>query len=289
MTKFLYKIIGFLMLPILYFGLNMGMNSYFYRNQDLHLTNKNILIAGDSHPQQAINPEYFLSAKNIAQPAEPYVLSFWKLKKIFNSYVPDTLILGFAPHNISEFNDLKFSDKIWANEMFRRIYPIEEFSSITNDILIDYKGFYKVLWKETAFYPKRDHINYIGNYYNLNSSNVSDWETAVKRHYYKNDKQLNVSALAINYLDSIADLCKSKKTKLILASNPLHKEYLKHIPQTILTKYDLLAEKYNKIHIVFDKTKQQYPDSLYLNSDHLNSKGAKRFTNELIEYLQSQL
>ena len=51
-------------------------------------------------------------------------------------------------------------------------------------------------------------------------------------------------------------------------------------------KYDGLIEKYNDSHIIFDKTRESYPDSLLMDSDHLNQMGAKRFTTELIEYVK---
>jgi hypothetical protein len=286
MQKFLSKVIIFMMFPILYFGANMMINYLFYTNQPIPVIKTNILIAGDSHPQKSLNPEYFNNAQNISQPAEPYVLTYWKLKNIFHSYIPDTLIIGFAPHNISEFNDLKFSNENWSSEMFKRSYPIEQFDKISNKIPIDFTTFYKTLWKQTAFYPKKNHINYIGSYSNSKKNDISDSLTSVQRHYYLNGIELGVSELAVNYLDSIVELCDSRKIELIIVSNPVHKQYLKKIPVKIMEKYIELTKKYNVNYTVFDKTTDRYPDSLFLNSDHLNEKGAKKFTEELIEYLK---
>lgn len=286
MKQFLSKVIVFMIFPVLYFGGNMMINYLIYSNQTVKLKNASILIIGDSHPQKSINPKYFKDAQNISQPAEPYVLTYWKLKKIFYSYIPDTLIIGFAPQNISEFNDLKFSNERWSSEMFRRSYPIEEFNDISSSIDIDNNGFRKTLWKQTGFYPRKNHINYIGNYSNSSKSNVRDWETGIKRHYYQNDIQLGVSQLAVNYLDSIVNLANSKKIELIMVSNPVHESYLENIPISIMQEYDNLTKKYNPSNVVFDKTRDYYPDSLYLNSDHLNEMGAKRFSVELIEYIK---
>ncbi|TXB61412.1 hypothetical protein [Phaeodactylibacter luteus] len=286
MKRFLVKVIVFSLFPLLYFGGNMIINYFIYNNQSVKLNNTSILIVGDSHPQKSINPKYFKDAQNISQTAEPYVLTYWKLKKIFNSYIPDTLIIGFAPHNISQFNDLKFSNDRWSSEMFRRSYPIEEFNDISSSIDIDNNGFRKILWKQTGFYPRKNHINYIGNYSNSSKSNISDWETAIKRHYYQNDIQLGVSQLAVNYLDSIVNLANSKKIELIMASPPVHEHYLGNIPISIMQEYVNLTKKYNASNVVFDKTRDYYPDSLYLNSDHLNEMGAKRFSVELIEYIK---
>ena len=264
----------------------MTVNYLIYSNKYITIKKSNILIAGDSHPQKSLNPKYFNDAQNISQPAEPYVLTYWKLKNIFSSAAPDSLIIGFAPHNISQFNDLKFSNPIWSNAMFKRSYPIQEFDKISNKISIDYKAFYKTLWKQTAFYPKKNHVNYVGSYSNNNKSNIRDFRSAIKRHYYYKGKELNVSEFAVNYLDSIVELCNKKKIELIMVSNPVHKQYLKKIPFAIMERYVDLTKKYNVNYIVFDKTTQNYPDSLYLNSDHLNEKGAEKFAEELIEYLK---
>jgi len=288
MQRFLQKVTLFLMFPIMFFMLNMMTNYFFYKNQTIPIKKTKTLIVGDSHTQRSLNPKYLHDALNISQTAEPYILTFWKLKKIFSIHTPDTLIIGFAPHNISQFNDFKFSNKKWSNEMFRRIYPIHEFSKISGTINIDYTNLYKSIWRETAFYPKKNHINYIGQYSNNNNSNIGDWETTINRHYYYDNTRLGVSEIAVNYLDSIVELADLKKVDIVIVSNPVHKKYLKKIPNSIMQKYIGLTKMYSANHIVFDRTTDNYPDSHYLNSDHLNEMGAKRFTEELIKFLKQK-
>lgn len=265
----------------------MGVNYSIYTGPSKAIPKSNILIAGDSHPQRSLNPKYFHDAQNISQSAEPYVLTYWKLKKIVQSISPDTLIIGLAPHNISQFNDLKFSEQLWASEMFSRSYPIEEFSDISDKIDVDFPTYYKVLWKQTAFYPKRNHNPFVGRYENVEGSYITDIDDAVKRHYYLNGEALGVSDLAIEYLDSIVSLAKAKDITLIMVSNPVHEQYLNKIPDPIMQKFDALIERYSDQHLVFDKTRSPYPDTLYLNADHLNESGAKRFTLEFIDYLKA--
>lgn len=290
MRNFIVKSIIFMVFPVLFFGINMLLNNYFYNNQTFFIKDTKILIAGDSHSQKSLNPKFFNNAKNIAQPAEPYIITYWKLKYIFSqsSNIIDTLILGFAPHNISQFNDLKFSKDNWSSEMFKRSYPIEELNKIPNNISIDYSSFYKVLWKQTGFYPKRNHTNFIGSYKNKKTSDISDWNTAIQRHYFFEGKELGVSDVSINYLDSIVDLCDSKKMELVLVSHPVYEKYLKSIPSVIINKYSTLEREYDKKHIVYNQTDKEYPDSLYLNSDHLNEYGAERFSKELVDFLKKQ-
>jgi hypothetical protein len=286
MKRFITRTILFLAFPLLYFGGNMIINYFIYTSQSENIDNTRILILGDSHPKTSLNPDFFENAQNISQTAEPYVLTYWKLKNIFKSYQPDTLILGFAPHNISQFNDYKFSNKKWSAEMFKRSYPIENFKNIENIITINYFDFYNTLWKQTAFYPKKTHVNYLGRYSNKKSNNLSDWQSAVKRHYYWNNKVLGVSEVSVSYLDSIIKISQQREIVVVLTSNPVYDKYLDKIPPTIMKKYNSLKDKYENQTIIFDKTQDMaYSDSLLLNADHLNEAGAKKFTLELISYL----
>ncbi|WP_407557770.1 hypothetical protein [Winogradskyella sp. 4-2091] len=284
MKKFIKSLIIFLAIPSIYFGANMLINRFIYVNEELPMTYKNVLIAGDSHPQLSINENYFSNAQNISQTAEPYVLTFWKLKKILNTIKTDTLILGFAPHNISQFNDFKFTRQPWVNEMMKRAYPIIEFDTP----LVDYSIYRQVLWKQTAFYPKQNHIIYLSKFSNESTStNFSKWKKTVKTHYFDGRKELQVSEISKNYLDSIVDLCQVKNISLVLTSHPLHKKYINEIPIDIMEEYLRLNIKYSKSHIVFDRTTDHYPDSLFFNIDHLNGVGAKKFTKELISHLNT--
>ncbi len=288
MKRFILKSVGVISIPILYLGINMIVNYFYYHNQEIPLKKASILIAGDSHPEKSLNPRFFSNAQNISQPAEPYVLTYWKLKTIFKSQVPDTLILGFAPHNISQFNDLKFSHNRWSAEMFQRSYTIGEFDRIDSLIPVDYDTYNQVLWKSTGLYPKKNHFkNFIGKYSNNNTSDVTDWEVVIDRHYFDEGKQLGVSTLSTRYLDSIIELCHAKKVDVILVSNPVHKNYLKNIPSSIMLEYNNLMTQYSKDNLIFNETTTHYADSLYYNADHLNETGAKVFSRSLIEKLKA--
>ncbi len=288
MRKFFIRFIVFLFFPSFYFGINMIINHYLFTHQEVKMEKKQVMIAGDSHAMKGLDPQYFASAANIAQTAEPYVLTYWKLKKIFKTVVPDTLILSCSPHNISDFNDTKFSNDNWSAEMFRRCYPIQELDIVSKYVEVDYKTYYKVLWKQTAFYPKKNHIIYIGHYTNTTKSTFADCDSTVRRHFYQEGTVAGVSTLAIQYLDSIIQLCTAKKIEVILTGTPLHPQYLSRIPSGILNAYHELMTSYSQQHFVYDRTITTYPDSLYLNCDHLNTYGATRFTQEFLQALQAR-
>lgn len=283
MKHFILKASFFFAILLYYVAINSAINYYFiHTNFSIPMQGKGTLIAGGSGPQKSLNPRYFDDAQNIAQPAEPYVLTFWKLKKIVKIHSPDTLILGFGPYNISEFNDFKFSTNEWSGEMFKRSYLIEEFNNIDDKIPVDYSIFYKTVLKQVAFYPQANHVKFIGGYSNSVGSNVTTWKDAINRHYFRDKKELGFSDVAISYLDSIKNLCRSKQIRLILVSSPVHKNYFESIPESIWNKYTALRRNHEKEYLVIDRTREIYPDSLFLDATHLNKYGATRFTTDVV-------
>lgn len=281
MIKFIKKISCFLLIPIVYFGFNMWINYYTYRNDKVVLNNKRVLILGDSHTKNGVNPSFFSSAQNVSKEGEPYVISYWKLKKIFEHNNIDTLILGLSPNNISGINDLKFSKKFWSPEMFKRSYTIEEFQKIDSKIEVDYTTFYKTLWKQTGFYPKKNHTHFIGKYVNNENKDTTDFNKVIDRHYFYGGKPAGISKVSVQYLDSILNFCEQRNVDVVLVATPVIKEYYEKIPKQTLDVYNKLLDKYSYNHKVFNELNANYPDSLMKNADHLNIYGAEKFSKEL--------
>ncbi|MCG2419778.1 hypothetical protein K8089_12160 [Aequorivita sp. F47161] len=281
MKKFILKVSIFLIILIAFFSINFFINQLIIRNTSVNIDNKKIFV-GDSHIQNAINPEFLPGSINIAQPAEPYILTYWKLKNVLESNQGVKVILGFAPHNIAKFNDYKLSDSKWASEMFSRSYSIQEFNTIKNEIDIDYKEYYKTLFKIFCFYPHFNHTSYIGNFSNSTNNKIDDFEETINRHFYYKSNRTDISELSIKYLDSIVLLISNSQNKLILLNTPVHSNYANRVPKKIYNKYNILIENYKSNNItIIDKFATDYNDSLFLNVDHLNIYGAKMFSIEL--------
>ena len=248
MRAFLLQLIVFLS-PFLFFIFCGFLNFYTYKKQVPELENPNILIIGDSQILNSINPNLLMNAQNISQTAEPYFLSYWKIKKILKSYKPDTIIIGFSPHNISAYNDYKLTTPLWASEMFKRCYPIHNLSAIDSMIEVNYTSYYRTLIKQIAFFPKNNHIHYIGKFEKKinKKNNLNTWESPVNRHFYRKNIEVGISQLSINYLDSMISICKLNNITPILLRSPVHKFYQENIPDKILQSYENTKIKYQKI------------------------------------------
>jgi hypothetical protein len=263
------------------------VNRYIYLNEKVGLEKSNVLIIGDSHPNCSLNPDLFNDAQNISQGGETYVLTYWKLRKILKEIELDTIIIGFSVHNFSRFNDLKFSNKKWTGNLFKRGYTFESFSELDGRVEVNYSQLYRTIWKETGFYPKKNQVNFIGKPSKRNTSNLGDWEKVIHHHYYDDDKVLGVSEVAEAYLDSIIRVCEENKMIPILINSPVHESYYNKIPEANLAMFDKMKTKYEAKGInIIDKAQERFPDSFYLNSDHLNASGANVFTEEILKELK---
>jgi len=288
MKRFGKTILRYFLFLIIAFGTIALTNFLIIFISKAPLPQTNVLIAGDSHTQCSLNPKLFKSAVNISQSAEPYVITFWKLKYILDNNKPDVLLLGFGHHNISAFNDIKFKNKIWSSELFRRTYTIQKFRNL-KQIEIDYFGYYKILFKNIFLLPHRKHFNFIGHYSNSTDSNLADLKSAIERHYYNKKNELPVSEISIAYLDSIVQICNKNKINLVLINSPVHKVYYDNIPDIIKDRYNSEKKRLINMEIpVFDYSNMFYEDSLYLNADHINEKGAAKFTLTIIDLIEKK-
>lgn len=286
MNSFLKKLFIFSCTLLGYIGVNYLINKYIISSQSPYPSEVNILISGDSHLQKSLNPSEFNSAISNAQTAEPYISTFWKLKHLLKQTKVDTLILGFSHHNISAFNDLKFIDKKWSKEMYKRIFLIQDFQSLKPS-LYNKKEFYKTYFKNMCSYPNLNPFNFTGGFENFDKSVIEDFQKAINRHYFIDGKDAGVSDLSISYLDSIVNLSAALDIKLILIGSPVHKNYLNRIPPYITNRYNKEKERLEALDVtIYDFSNLNYPDKYYLNSDHLNTNGSIKFSSDLKKIIQ---
>lgn len=291
MQKFLKRLIFFISLPLVYVSFNLILNTFFIDGQKLELNKNKIFIFGDSHTDDAINPEYLKNSSNFSNSAEPYFFTYHKAKKFIEIYKPDIIIVGFSHHNVSKFGDHAFSNKIspvWSYEMFKRSFDLINLNQIPKAFEVNLFSYYKALIMEKGIYPKKNKIKRVGYGFNNNfKSDVSDPNKVIKRHFYDQKKEYGFSQVSIKYLDSIISLCNTNKIELVLVNTPVHKAYSKKIPNIINEKYNKLKEKFIQNNVkYFEDTVNIYPDTLFRNPDHLNLYGSEKFSKELSRFLK---
>jgi hypothetical protein len=289
MRKFLKNIILFSLLILAYLGINFLINLYFVKTHNDKLSHTTIVL-GDSHAQKLFYSKLISKkTRNLAQSAEPYIITYYKLKKLLERNSIDTLIIAFSHHNISGFNDFKFKDKMWSNEMMERSYPLTGHLIYTDEYPIDWIGYIGTIIEEMCYYPRQKHGRYMGKYNNWNTQKMKkDAKDATQRHYHYKGKNAGISELSIGYLKKMIQLSNEKNIILVLMTPPVHKTYFDLIPQNFIEEFNTLKNEFETQGIpVFDDSQHHYPDSLFLNSDHLNKKGSKIYSLRVKKQLQS--
>ena len=252
-------------------------------SDNISIDQKDILIVGDSGLGAALEPKQMRSAQNICQNSEPYYLTYLKLKFLFDKNInPDTVIIGFGHHNISNYNEYKLKDKLWADKMFNANYLLSKDILNIQKIEIDYLQLFLVYSRNMCLIPKLSHYkSFIGEFQGRKGHNaINNFKNRIDRVFYYKD--YGVSELCISYLDSIVDISLKNKITPILVSTPVPNAYYELVPSIIKERYDLIKAIYLEEGIqVIDLTRSQYSPDYFYNEDHLNVRGARVFTTEV--------
>ncbi len=284
MKQFIIKSIVFIGVISLYFSINYGINRLLISSNPPKI-NATTLIMGDSQIMTSLDPNKFNNAINIAQNAEPYLISYLKLRELLKYNHFDTVIIGFSFQNLSELNNVKLSERFWSDELFDRAYSIAQFSDYS-EYQINYMSLAKSWVKNLLILPKKKHDLYIGRFVpqrgNIDKSSKK-LDLLIKRHFNLEGKETRVASTSIQYLDSIIKISKHNKIKLILVNTPVHNSYLTHIPSKFVTEFRKFEQKLRMNGLmIIDLSKYSLPDNSFRDFNHVNEDGATVVTSEVI-------
>ena len=291
MHQFFKKISFFISAYFIFLFFVYVFNLIMLKSSDMPFSDVDILILGDSHNGCAINPSHFKSAYNLSLNDESYVPTYYKLKKLIDVCIVDTILLSLSPHNISSFYEAKYLEKNQSKIFFSKYYPLFNFNSLKN-LNIDIFQFCINYFKWMVLKPRINHLDpMIGSFaFRKSKQNVSYNDNVNQRinmHFYDDDILHDVSETMIAYLDSIVNICEKNSIKLYLISTPLHSEYYQAIPDSFKSEFQSQIIRLNDIgQSVFDYTLMYNEDSLFLDGDHLNINGANYFTNVIKKRLK---
>ena len=256
------------------------------------------VIIGDSHTAAAGWPKYISKSINTSQKAEPLSISYFKARHIIehNKKVKN-LIIGLSYHNLSQFNDLKYKDPIWSQEMISRVYPLISLSEmIAQDI--NWKNFIYI-YSKSFLTPNSDYYNliidkehgkfpFIGGFGGFNNksnkkmrTNKKWLDSRIKRHYYYNDISA-VSDLSTLYIGKLAKLAKDENVNIYFVHTPVHRKYLNDVPKEFKLAYKEIEKTYKTKNVKFlNWSNMITQNKFYKDFDHVNREGAKKVSKRL--------
>lgn len=261
-----------------------------------------ILALGPSQMNSAMNPAYFdRPAICLASTSQHHNLDFEILKQT-RDRLPELkyviLELSFShlalPHNSKDF---------WKNSIYLKYYNVNAFKRRTyfKDKLVFLSNPDIYSRKLVEHYIERKespHFNRFGfdeNTYDGLFKSLKYEEDVIAQKPFRINSKINETLFNQNleFLYKMLDYVKSEGLKVIVCSMPLYKTYVKERDSKLVRRRDSVLNeiqlKYPNVRI-FNKESDtiNFTVSDYINHNHLNPRGAEKFTKELNSFINEQ-
>ncbi len=266
-------------------------NGNYYRlKPDTHT-----IVLGHSQPECGINDALIPKLENFSQGGESYFYTYQKAKKLLevNTQVK-TVIISYANNQIQK----RMDDWVWDDSHLYTNYPKYNFMMDDADYgLLLKHNFTEVLKAETKAFKSftsfmaKNGKSFLtdrnwGGFLHLKRNKV---DSLLKTDYLANenrDIKLELSDTNIEYLEKIVALCKAKKVEIIFMRMPVHEKlpFLKNESQY----QDIKRRRFADVELI-DFRKFRVTNDEFGDFDHLNHKGAKRFSTYFNRLLQNGL
>lgn len=297
-----FLIIFFLLLLLLNsVYLNFALSHHLLERTDeqfqQYKKNTQIIVMGDSHTKDALNPLFIDNSFNFASQGELSVQTYYKFRTILRDkeFKPKILVLPLDLATFSSFRAGRFRD-YWYWKRYIDEKEVPAFKEYTHPL----QRLFPILGQgEKIFMPLilkfikkereliKGHLSVKGDF--SKAKNKSRVALDVANQHFKNARLIDKDLFL--YFKKILDLAQERNIKVALIKFPLTKEYYdkasKYIPdeEAYYGKIKKLTNNYNNVRI-FDYQKTFFDNgSLFINSDHLNYWGAeilsKKFNDDL--------
>lgn len=295
MNKFLKRLYPFLVFPLVILVIVIGLNHYIVRNTPIVVPKyKNILVLGDSNPECAVNDSIFDRAYNMSSSGDSYFYSYLKLKKVIDTNKQiDTVLIGFAPHNIVD-NDwlidasnmhekLNHYIGVMSYEDLKLIYRLQPQKTITAIPTFFVRSVINIKQKTLGKV-----IQYPGGFIALDRNKLDEDVKRLEEEKLLPQEELLVTDYEIQYLNKILILCKKNGLYPILLNTPKRKEVLEHENYGV-KKFEAFYDE-NLSHIsCADYSKMLVNKEYFGDLVHLNYQGANYFSKILKEDLKNRV
>jgi hypothetical protein len=241
---------------------------------------RRILIIGNSHSESAYNDSLINDIVNLSQSAESYFYTYFKTKKLIEQNPKiQTVLIEFSNINIDEV----MNEWIWGERYMSIKFPIYGSFMDINSYSLLLKNNPKSLSSCTQKLIRNcikktfTGFNYqreIGHYLYLERDKTDSLLANLPPTQSKNNKQ-KLSEQNIAYLRKTINFLISKNKKVFLIRSPVHKmsqgyNYEERYQQIVLNKFSDVE--------FLDFSKYPLTNSEFGDLDHLNHKGAKKFS-----------
>ena len=248
-------------------------------------SDNSMLIVGASHTECAFNDSLISDFYNYSASGEAYFYNYYKIKKIVeqNPQV-NVVFIGFSNAQIVKDMD----NWIWDDNHLSYKFPSLGSFLEWNDYLLLFRnnreGFVKILSMflqnnvDVAIKGFRSNVE--GGYFYLERDKTDSLVIALDnlRDSIKVAADIENHELSytnVDYLEKMVNFCKENNVKPYLIRSPLHEKYEGYNNESIFQM--ILSTRFSDVDFL-DLSKYPLHNSEFGDFDHLNYKGAERFS-----------
>lgn len=238
------------------------------------------VIFGHSHSEYAFNDSIITGFKNLSQSGESYFYTYLKVKKVLEDNPQ-------IKHIFIEFSNIDITKKkdqeIWSNKYVTHRLPnyaaLMTRKELAFLICKNPKAVLQILPKtiyEQAARVKNKNYNYLYLFGNYQSTDINRTPVLLNLDHKPVDNDYVLASTEnIAYLKKIIAYCDANGVNTYLVRSPMHPKSLDLSNETLFQK--TRTNDFKQLPFL-DYAHLKLNDSDYRDFDHLNSKGAKKFS-----------
>lgn len=262
------------------------------------------LVIGDSHPQTAVVPEILGDSFNFCSSGESYIQTYYKLKSIVETGARkfDTVLLPVDLHSFSSYR----TDRINNSYYWVKYIDFLELGLYKGEV-VSFLGKYM----EGRFFPYAGKTEHLEQFF----TGLMRGRTTIKKGFAMRSGDFTESrdmiAVAreraefhlkdvdyydedlVYYLEKLLRLCLDNGIRVVLIKYPVTREYYVEAArlapvEEINNNIDDIVDRHPEV-LLLDY-QDAYLDNahLFYNPDHLNTRGATRFSEDLKSRLDEE-
>lgn len=251
-------------------------------------------VVGHSHPECAFNDSLIYGMKNFALSGEAYFYNYYKVKSMLHNGVKlNNVFIEYSNNSLST----DVCKWIWGDQELSRSY--EKFSPFLrlsdNAFIFRHNAsgwlnsyFLSMKWRMDQLFKSRvNYLDYSGGYKYLDRNDMDSLLRASAGNQIQiENTTMEVCDMNLFYLKELIQLLQGNQSKVFLIRSPLHKFYPGYKYEST---YDSIYQKHLSHVERLDFSKFPLNDDDFGDFEHLNYKGARKFSLAFNEMLSAGL
>lgn len=264
------------------------------------------LVLGDSHPQNSVYTPGIPGAYNFSSSGESYVLTYSKMRHYLKSenLDLDVVVMPISLHTFAGYRIKRIGKQdpaFWAQfvdfiQLGRETGQMEYFLTSRLKAEFAYLGglddIFAVANHESSWTSDRLDQGYISY-----TEKFSDWEEdsqveqGIKRAAFHFEEVAYIDPLVVTYFNRLLDLLEEEGVKMVFISYPSTQFYREAAAEYFpvadhISRMEALLEGREDVLILDYHALLPDRNDLFTNADHLNTDGARIFTQILLADLE---